>query len=1260
MSRRPEHQWPKKGERISIRPKLFIGLGGTGSKLCDSVKHRIQNNKEQLATSRFVVLDTNEDDLSNLKHLHPDEKLNLGNLELEDLSTIGHKKSDANNDVSKHELLDALSTTSIGERVLGRKCFLLKEALLRQHFQRIVKHLTTEVFEGFTSDTYSLKRDVQVYIFSSLTGGTGSGILFDVVYLLKLFFKNRLQRASFIGYLLLPNSCLLPRQGNRFVNSLPFFMANTYAALKEIEYLSNPDTFFTENLTFTSIDSSDPPFNACYLIGSYTNIHPSDFFDLMSYYLALSIQSQLFQIKVKRILDEIRQNSMDQSELKNQCYSSLCLCSLELPIQLIKEFVTHRMLDSFLVYIFQPYSHAGVLTLEDHCRKFLEDPGFYYRAGSNKVVRNYLEKKYSTLFHSFDDLLLQFKRASIDPTKTYGQLNRYIKRFSLSCNKIFDEILYYDFRDEMHFFQNKLYSLFNHLSQKSGSLYIVGDLLKELKNLLSRKQIKLSEIIDAEFLSTGRSKNTLDSAMNKLVNENKSLFNVFKGKTIVQNLLDPLEVYFQERISDLTIQFEIMWIKSAISKIEETQAVFQAQKDLFSEHRHKIRKNLKLLEFKLKEINNRHDCFGNLILSEDLEKMVKWFNSEIDDTVFQMLQFSNPSIMENSLTSASLLGQNEAKNTRDSNSAFDVIREVQIDLIKKVCLSSTNNHDHAIEKLATWCGQKVEGSQVFEIHEIMKICNKTSTLTNIISKMPNLNVWFDDLKMKDIKFRLNFLSTTYSFLSDFIEKNLTKNQKVYKNFNGLISAEWELEDPSKVFSISEFHGFALHRSAAVKRYKEAYHSLKNDIPLHSQKEWTTLFSDPRYDLFPIRQREFQTIPNPYVVGRPIVSPEIFFGREDLFGFVKNNLIGPQGDNILILQGRRRSGKSSFLYQLRSRNTLSPNIVAYFDMQNLKPIVTASSRDKGTAVFLKKLAMGVQKEFVKNNNKTTIQLSAFEWNDNPFWAFDNYLDELELQLNGKHIVLLIDEFEGIEDLVNEKCLNPDIFQYFRSLMQHRTFLNFILTGAHGLEEMRKDYWSILFSIALFQKISFLEYTNSHRLVTKPIEGFLEYDQDAIALLHRLSGGQPYFLQAGCKIIVNRMNEQKRLYVTTKDVEEIQDLWLEQTEATLLRYWDELPHTQCKQFLGILAYLILGSSNYLHLKHAFSFTEKINVTFNENEIDNSLRSLCNRFEILETHPENPGELRFRFDIFRYWLRRNPPKELYEFLRKIGTVPDLRQPQ
>jgi hypothetical protein len=75
------------------------------------------------------------------------------------------------------------------------------------------------------------------------------------------------------------------------------------------------------------------------------------------------------------------------------------------------------------------------------------------------------------------------------------------------------------------------------------------------------------------------------------------------------------------------------------------------------------------------------------------------------------------------------------------------------------------------------------------------------------------------------------------------------------------------------------------------------------------------------------------IVNPYIAGNPVTGSAMFFGRNDVFDFVRNNLIGQHQDNILVLHGQRRTGKTSVLYQMH--RFLDPSYVPILvDMQGM--------------------------------------------------------------------------------------------------------------------------------------------------------------------------------------------------------------------------------------------------------------------------------------------------------------------------------------
>ena len=74
--------------------------------------------------------------------------------------------------------------------------------------------------------------------------------------------------------------------------------------------------------------------------------------------------------------------------------------------------------------------------------------------------------------------------------------------------------------------------------------------------------------------------------------------------------------------------------------------------------------------------------------------------------------------------------------------------------------------------------------------------------------------------------------------------------------------------------------------------------------------------------------------SPYIAGRPVDvdRQEMFFGRDAIMERIKRRL-GPNTDaNVILLEGNRRTGKSSILKQLKNEEVLSGWLPVFCDLQ----------------------------------------------------------------------------------------------------------------------------------------------------------------------------------------------------------------------------------------------------------------------------------------------------------------------------------------
>jgi len=373
-------------------------------------------------------------------------------------------------------------------------------------------------------------------------------------------------------------------------------------------------------------------------------------------------------------------------------------------------------------------------------------------------------------------------------------------------------------------------------------------------------------------------------------------------------------------------------------------------------------------------------------------------------------------------------------------------------------------------------------------------------------------------------------------------------------------------------------------------------------------------------------KPFQRIfPIPYVTGTPLKDGEVFVGRQDIFDFVKENLIGAHQNNVLILHGQRRTGKTSVLYRLGDvlKDT---HIAVLIDMQG-KPA-------RGAADFLFSIADDIVYAMELQGIEVPLPEKK-DFDDSPEFFFrSRFVRSLTPTLGKRNLLLLFDEFEELQRRVDDGKLEPGIFSFLRNLMQHEERVDFIFAGTHKLEELGGDYWSALFNIASYKRVTFLSPAEVRRLITEPIAKYnLEYDPMAIEAIAMLTAGHPYFAQLLLHEIIVYHNESQRSYMTAADVEQSVERVLERGEAHFKYIWTEsAPEEQTT--LRVLAEALVGRAE-INLPDLQDFGAQCGCPLGEAEAQ-ALAALVSRDIITRN-----GKLyRYTVPLVEKWVRHTHP--------------------
>ncbi|MBM3152971.1 MAG: tetratricopeptide repeat protein, partial [Chloroflexi bacterium] len=343
--------------------------------------------------------------------------------------------------------------------------------------------------------------------------------------------------------------------------------------------------------------------------------------------------------------------------------------------------------------------------------------------------------------------------------------------------------------------------------------------------------------------------------------------------------------------------------------------------------------------------------------------------------------------------------------------------------------------------------------------------------------------------------------------------------------------------------------------------------------------------------------------------------------EDIFQWIENSIAGRYADHILVVHGQRRVGKTSVLKQLGNRLP-KRYIPVFFDLQGR------------THTTLDHFLWWLARETVRVlKQERSIEVRAPEKDDfarDPEYFENAFLPGLGPAIGDNSLLYTFDEFDNLEESdVKEELARP-LTDYLRRLMG-RGEMNFIFSiGSSGrkLENMQAAYTEF-FKTALYKKISFLSKEQTHGLVTRPVEGALEYERAAVERIYRITSGHPYFTQLTCHELFARCQSTQQRKIAVVDVESVLDDVVERGTVNLKFVWDEASDIE-KWSLAALAHLDKADNRVLA-----DFLRKNRVRFSETDLASGLLHLREK-DVLT--PDN----RFVIHLMRLWLQKNRPIE------------------
>ncbi len=300
--------------------------------------------------------------------------------------------------------------------------------------------------------------------------------------------------------------------------------------------------------------------------------------------------------------------------------------------------------------------------------------------------------------------------------------------------------------------------------------------------------------------------------------------------------------------------------------------------------------------------------------------------------------------------------------------------------------------------------------------------------------------------------------------------------------------------------------------------------------------------------------------SPYVTGdalRPGHGDETFFGRDALIAKISRQISSV--GNVVLLEGNRRAGKTSILRHLEGRDAIPGWLAVYASLQGAEgakhavgvptPEVfreIADSIAKGlTSLGInvplpngQVLAAGKPALGVARACREGISSEA------PFTDFREYLELVLALLKPLNLglVLMLDEFDKLQEGIDNGVTSPQVPENIRSLIQAYPKFSAILTGSWRMKRLRAEYWSALYGLGKNIRVSILDKESAYKVVTEPVRNKLAYSQEAVERVLNLTARHPYLVQCLCDHIFQFAVQANTRSITLSVVNDAANSWV----------------------------------------------------------------------------------------------------------------------
>lgn len=304
--------------------------------------------------------------------------------------------------------------------------------------------------------------------------------------------------------------------------------------------------------------------------------------------------------------------------------------------------------------------------------------------------------------------------------------------------------------------------------------------------------------------------------------------------------------------------------------------------------------------------------------------------------------------------------------------------------------------------------------------------------------------------------------------------------------------------------------------------------------------------------FVIRSDKFVPLKNPFknYIGKRMDDESMFYGRDVLIEQLVERIC-PSGEKMnygqaIAVYGQTRCGKSSLLYHLKKRleQRYSDRLLIW-DVDNIGSILPEDNPESYLPHFLYTMLDIGENELKKHRilgplaQQNGLKAPLSEMLDRPSEAnllFNQYIRQLNeiLQAQGCIIVLFVDEFTYLHELIRKGRLSGDFMKFWKAFLQ-RNCVFAVIAGQDDMPEFIKEYENEFASMDT-RKLTYLAEGPAKELFRRSLEDANNREQviwpdGCEDTIYELTAGSAYLTMLLCSNLVDFLNDKGASTVTS---------------------------------------------------------------------------------------------------------------------------------